>query len=33
MFTPSELVLLMSGVPEIDVQDWRRHTRVRKVLW
>lgn len=27
VFTPSELVLLMSGVPEIDVEDWQRNTR------
>lgn len=28
MFTPSELALLISGVPEIDVDDWQMNTRV-----
>lgn len=30
VFTPSELVLLISGVPHIDVADWEKNTRVSK---
>lgn len=32
VFTPSELVLLISGVPEIDVDDWERNTRVSETV-
>ncbi len=27
-FSPRELALLLGGVPEIDVADWRAHTRL-----
>ena len=28
VFTPSELTLLISGVPKIDVEDWINNTKV-----
>ena len=31
VFTPDEFSLLLSGVPSIDVKDWKRHTKARGV--